>query len=276
MAALASLTAHELGARYRSGEATPTQAATEYLARIEALDPEVRAFLTVTREDALRRAAEADARFRARTPRGPLDGAPARVLGRARDEAQLRARLALRGDRLRLVARPGRPLRRGRGGRGPDARGHRGSRPDGRHRHRRPRARLPGRARAGDRRAAPRGARRVLHRRLGPRGRAGGARRDRHAREAGRAHRAGVAAPYRVRAGRLLRHRARGGLVEPRPLRRGEVRAAGPRRARTGRHVLQDAGGRLRRRGEAAGDAWGLCDIPRVIPTPPPPRTESD
>ena len=32
MAALASLTAHELGARYRSGEATPTQAATEYLA----------------------------------------------------------------------------------------------------------------------------------------------------------------------------------------------------------------------------------------------------
>src|SRR5713226_10140476 len=76
MAALASLTAHELGARYRSGEATPTQAATEYLARIEALDPEVRAFLTVTREDALRRAAEADARFRAGTPRGPLDGVP--------------------------------------------------------------------------------------------------------------------------------------------------------------------------------------------------------
>src|SRR6266436_4507111 len=79
MAALASLTAHELGARYRSGEATPTQAATEYLARIEALDPEVRAFLTVTREDALRRAAEADARFRAGTPRGPLDGVPVAV-----------------------------------------------------------------------------------------------------------------------------------------------------------------------------------------------------
>ena len=34
MAALVSLTAHELGARYRSGEATPTQAATEHLARI--------------------------------------------------------------------------------------------------------------------------------------------------------------------------------------------------------------------------------------------------
>ncbi|HKW95512.1 MAG TPA: Asp-tRNA(Asn)/Glu-tRNA(Gln) amidotransferase subunit GatA [Methylomirabilota bacterium] len=76
MGTLASLTAHELGARYRSGEATPTQAATEYLARIEAHDPQVRAFLTVTREDALRRAALADTRFRAGAARGPLDGVP--------------------------------------------------------------------------------------------------------------------------------------------------------------------------------------------------------
>ena len=76
MGALASQTAHELAARYRRGEATPTAAVTEYLARIAALDPQVRAFLTVTREDALRRAAEADARFRAGTPRGPLDGVP--------------------------------------------------------------------------------------------------------------------------------------------------------------------------------------------------------
>ena len=76
MGPLASLTAHELGARYRSGAAMPTQAVTDYLARIEALDPQVRAFLTVTREDALRRAAQADARFRAGTPQGPLDGVP--------------------------------------------------------------------------------------------------------------------------------------------------------------------------------------------------------
>src|SRR5690349_21313150 len=76
MAALAWLTAHELGARYRSGEATPTQAVTEYLGRIDALDPRLFAFLTVTREDALRRAAESDARFRAGAPRGPLDGVP--------------------------------------------------------------------------------------------------------------------------------------------------------------------------------------------------------
>ncbi|MGH7384601.1 MAG: Asp-tRNA(Asn)/Glu-tRNA(Gln) amidotransferase subunit GatA [Candidatus Rokuibacteriota bacterium] len=73
---MASLTTRELGAVYRSGQATPTQAATEYLARIERLDPHVHAFLTVTRADALRGAAEADARFKAGTPRGPLDGVP--------------------------------------------------------------------------------------------------------------------------------------------------------------------------------------------------------
>jgi len=76
MGVLASLTAHELGRRFRRGEATPTQVVTDYLARIEALDPQVRSFLTVTREDALRCAGEADARFREGRPRGPLDGVP--------------------------------------------------------------------------------------------------------------------------------------------------------------------------------------------------------
>ena len=70
------LTAHELGARYRSGAVTPTQVVREYLARIERLDPQVRAFLTVTGDDALRAAAEADARFAAGAARGPLDGVP--------------------------------------------------------------------------------------------------------------------------------------------------------------------------------------------------------
>ncbi len=73
---LTSLGLHELGARFRRGEATPTQAATAYLARIAALDPQVRAYLTVTEAQALRQAAEADARFNAGTPRGPLDGIP--------------------------------------------------------------------------------------------------------------------------------------------------------------------------------------------------------
>jgi aspartyl-tRNA(Asn)/glutamyl-tRNA(Gln) amidotransferase subunit A len=73
---LASLTAHELAARYRGGAATPTQAVAEHLARIERLDPQVRAFLTVTREEALRAAALADARLEAGAPLGPLDGVP--------------------------------------------------------------------------------------------------------------------------------------------------------------------------------------------------------
>ncbi len=73
---LASLTVHELGARFRRGETRPTEAAQAYLDRIEALDPQVRAFLTVTRDEALKDAAAADARFTAGTPLGPLDGIP--------------------------------------------------------------------------------------------------------------------------------------------------------------------------------------------------------
>jgi len=73
---LTDLTIHELGARYRRGDATPTQAAREYLDRIAALDPKVKAYLTVTGEAALARAAEADARFKSGTPLGPLDGVP--------------------------------------------------------------------------------------------------------------------------------------------------------------------------------------------------------
>ncbi len=75
----ASLTVHELGERFRRRELTPSEATRAYLARIEALDPQVKAYLTVTSEQALRRAAEADARFAAGTPRGPLDGVPVAV-----------------------------------------------------------------------------------------------------------------------------------------------------------------------------------------------------
>jgi aspartyl-tRNA(Asn)/glutamyl-tRNA(Gln) amidotransferase subunit A len=73
---LAALTIEALGARFRDGSATPSAAAAAYLDRIAALDPKVRAYMTVTREVALAQAAEADARFRAGAPRGPLDGVP--------------------------------------------------------------------------------------------------------------------------------------------------------------------------------------------------------
>src|SRR5574339_369182 len=53
---LAALSIEALGARFRDGSATPSAAARAYLARVQA--------------------AEADARFKAGAPRGPLDGVP--------------------------------------------------------------------------------------------------------------------------------------------------------------------------------------------------------
>jgi len=73
---LTGLTIHELAARYRSGEATPTRAVQAYLDRIAALDPKVRAYVTVTGEQALARAAAADGRLRTGKPLGDLDGIP--------------------------------------------------------------------------------------------------------------------------------------------------------------------------------------------------------
>jgi aspartyl-tRNA(Asn)/glutamyl-tRNA(Gln) amidotransferase subunit A len=76
---LTSLTVHELGQRFRRREVAPSEATQAYLTRIEGLDSQVKAYLTVTREQALRQAEQADARFRSGTPRGPLDGVPIAV-----------------------------------------------------------------------------------------------------------------------------------------------------------------------------------------------------
>ena len=73
---LTALTIHELAERYRSGEATPSQAVQAYLARIAALDAKLRAYVTVTGEQALARAAAAEKRIRAGRPLGLLDGVP--------------------------------------------------------------------------------------------------------------------------------------------------------------------------------------------------------
>jgi len=73
---LTDLTIHELAGLFRTKATTPTQAAREYLDRIATLDPKVKAYLTVTGETALARAVEADARFQAGAPLGPLDGVP--------------------------------------------------------------------------------------------------------------------------------------------------------------------------------------------------------
>ncbi len=73
---LTRLTAHELTDAFRAGAATPSAAAEAYLARIAALDGKVRAYLTVTADQARKAAAESDARYKAGTPLGPLDGVP--------------------------------------------------------------------------------------------------------------------------------------------------------------------------------------------------------
>jgi len=67
---------HELTDAYRRGDLTPTAVAEDYLARIGALDGKVGAYLTIVRDQALATARESEGRWRAGTPRGPLDGAP--------------------------------------------------------------------------------------------------------------------------------------------------------------------------------------------------------
>ncbi|MGH7305812.1 MAG: Asp-tRNA(Asn)/Glu-tRNA(Gln) amidotransferase subunit GatA [Candidatus Rokuibacteriota bacterium] len=67
---------HELTDAYRRGDLTPTAVAEDYLARIGALDGKVGAYLTVMRDQALAAARESELRWRAGSPRGPLDGAP--------------------------------------------------------------------------------------------------------------------------------------------------------------------------------------------------------
>jgi aspartyl-tRNA(Asn)/glutamyl-tRNA(Gln) amidotransferase subunit A len=73
------LTAHELADAYRSGALTPEAVTERYLARIEALDGQVAAFLTVTRERALAAARASAERYRQGRPLGPLDGVPIAV-----------------------------------------------------------------------------------------------------------------------------------------------------------------------------------------------------
>ena len=70
------LPVHELAARFRARQAKPSEATREYLDRIAALDPELKAFITVTDAEAMEQARAADARFEAGRPRGPLDGIP--------------------------------------------------------------------------------------------------------------------------------------------------------------------------------------------------------
>jgi aspartyl-tRNA(Asn)/glutamyl-tRNA(Gln) amidotransferase subunit A len=70
------LTMHELGAAYRRGDLTPDAVTDAYLARIDALDGKLGAYLTITRDQARAAADASTKRYRADRPLGPIDGVP--------------------------------------------------------------------------------------------------------------------------------------------------------------------------------------------------------
>ena len=76
---LTSLTIHELREMLRKKEVSSVEAAKAYLKRIEAVEPKVRAFVTVAPEEALKEAAAADARLSKSDNVTPLTGVPVAV-----------------------------------------------------------------------------------------------------------------------------------------------------------------------------------------------------
>src|SRR5436853_1478308 len=73
---LDALTIAEASRRLRARELSATELTRALLGRIAAEDADLRAFITVAEEDALRAAAASDARIAAGTAMGPLDGIP--------------------------------------------------------------------------------------------------------------------------------------------------------------------------------------------------------
>ncbi len=75
-ARLWALPARELGALLRSGEASAVQVMEAVLGRIQALEPELNAYITVVAEHALADARRCDVELAAGRDRGPLHGIP--------------------------------------------------------------------------------------------------------------------------------------------------------------------------------------------------------
>ncbi|HLG77873.1 MAG TPA: amidase, partial [Ktedonobacteraceae bacterium] len=73
------LSIREAAEELRSGIITPTELLAETLERIDAVEHEVRAFVTVTREQALKDAEQAEREMRVGLYRSPLHGIPIAV-----------------------------------------------------------------------------------------------------------------------------------------------------------------------------------------------------
>jgi aspartyl-tRNA(Asn)/glutamyl-tRNA(Gln) amidotransferase subunit A len=76
MPAIHDLTAHELVHAYSRRELSPVEATRAAFARMDAWEPKIHAMYRVRREAALADAQNAEARWRAGTPRSALDGVP--------------------------------------------------------------------------------------------------------------------------------------------------------------------------------------------------------
>ena len=73
------MTATEIAADVRAGRRSAREVVEEHLARIEADDPTIHAFLHVDAEGARRAADAVDARIRAKEDPGPLAGVPVAI-----------------------------------------------------------------------------------------------------------------------------------------------------------------------------------------------------
>ncbi len=76
---LLSLTAVELGKKMKAGEITTEEAVRATLAAIEAKEPQINSFVTVDRENALKKAAQVQKQIKDGTLTGPLAGVPVAV-----------------------------------------------------------------------------------------------------------------------------------------------------------------------------------------------------
>ncbi|TCO58239.1 amidase [Actinocrispum wychmicini] len=76
MTELADVAAVDLVPRYRSGDLSPVEVAEAVLARIEAREPELRAFYKHDPAAVRTAAKESEQRWRSGSPQGPLDGVP--------------------------------------------------------------------------------------------------------------------------------------------------------------------------------------------------------
>lgn len=77
--AIAQLSATELARAYAAGQLSPVEVARDHLARIEAFEPAVNAFVHRDAETTLAMARASEARWQAGTPLSPLDGVPVTI-----------------------------------------------------------------------------------------------------------------------------------------------------------------------------------------------------